>query len=78
MQQYAGWALRRLSSSEWPKRVTLVEVSARDGLQNEAAVLSAAEKIEFLDKLTECGFPVIEATSFVSPKGCLKWRMWRR
>jgi hydroxymethylglutaryl-CoA lyase len=48
--------------------VTIVEVAARDGLQNEKAVLPAATKIAFIDRLSAAGFPVIEATSFVSPK----------
>jgi len=48
--------------------VTIVEVAARDGLQNEKAVLSAATKIALVDKLSAAGFPVVEVTSFVSPK----------
>jgi hydroxymethylglutaryl-CoA lyase len=48
--------------------VTLVEVSPRDGLQNEAARLPSAVKVELVDRLTAAGFPVIEVTSFVSPK----------
>lgn len=48
--------------------VTLVEVGPRDGLQNEKQILSAATKIELIDRLANCGIPVIEAGSFVSPK----------
>jgi len=51
-----------------PQRVTLVEVSPRDGLQNEKALLPAAVKVELVDRLSAAGFPVIEVTSFVSPK----------
>jgi len=51
-----------------PERVTIVEVGPRDGLQNEAARVPAAEKIAFVDRLTEAGFPVVEVTAFVSPK----------
>jgi hydroxymethylglutaryl-CoA lyase len=51
-----------------PKRVKLVDVSPRDGLQNELGVVSTAVKIELIDRLSEAGLPVIEATSFVSPK----------
>src|SRR5689334_25358051 len=51
-----------------PKRVTVVEVGPRDGLQNEKGVVSTADKIRFVDLLSAAGFPVIEATSFVSPK----------
>ena len=49
-------------------RVRIVEVGARDGLQNEAARVPAAVKIELIERLANAGLPVIEATSFVSPK----------
>jgi len=48
--------------------VTIVEVGPRDGLQNESRTLSAALRIELIDRLAQCGVPVIEAGSFVSPK----------
>jgi hydroxymethylglutaryl-CoA lyase len=51
-----------------PQRVKLVDVSPRDGLQNEPGVVPTAVKIELIDRLSEAGLPVIEATSFVSPK----------
>jgi isopropylmalate/homocitrate/citramalate synthase len=51
-----------------PKRVKLVDVSPRDGLQNEPGVVPTAVKIELIDRLSEAGLPVIETTSFVSPK----------
>jgi hydroxymethylglutaryl-CoA lyase len=51
-----------------PKRVRMVEVGPRDGLQNEPGVVPAAVKIGLIDRLSESGLPVIEATSFVSPK----------
>lgn len=51
-----------------PTQVRLVEVSPRDGLQNEAAIIPTAVKIELIDRLSACGFQSIEATSFVSPK----------
>ncbi len=49
-----------------PQAVTIVEVSARDGLQSEARVLDTATKVEFIWRLSEAGLPMIEATSFVS------------
>ena len=49
-------------------RVRIVEVGARDGLQNEAARVPAPVKIELIERLANAGLPVIEATSFVSPK----------
>jgi hydroxymethylglutaryl-CoA lyase len=48
--------------------VFITEVAARDGLQNEKAVLSAATKIAFVDQLSAADFGTIEVTSFVSPK----------
>ncbi len=50
------------------RRVTVVEVGPRDGLQNERINLSTAEKIEFVDRLSAAGLPVIEVGAFVSPK----------
>jgi len=51
-----------------PTRVTLVEVGPRDGLQNEAQPVAAADKIELVHRLQEAGCREIEVTSFVSPK----------
>lgn len=51
-----------------PNRVKIVEVGPRDGLQNESQPVPAAVKIELIDRLTDAGLPVIEATAFVSPK----------
>jgi len=50
--------------------IQLVDVSARDGLQNEknAAVLSATDKVTFIRMLAETGLTRIEAGSFVHPK----------
>ena len=51
-----------------PPKVKIVEVGPRDGLQNESQPVPAAVKIELIDRLTDAGLPVIEATAFVSPK----------
>jgi len=51
-----------------PKKVRIVEVGPRDGLQNEAGVVPAAVKIELIHRLADAGLPAIEATAFVSPK----------
>jgi hydroxymethylglutaryl-CoA lyase len=51
-----------------PRKVKIVEVGPRDGLQNEKQALSAAVKIELVDRLSRAGFPNIEAASFVSPR----------
>ena len=52
----------------FPSRVTIVDVGARDGLQNEAAPVSTADKLRLIHGLADAGVPVVEATSFVSPK----------
>jgi hydroxymethylglutaryl-CoA lyase len=51
-----------------PKKVKMVEVGPRDGLQNEAQSVPAAVKIELIERLADAGLPVVEATAFVSPK----------
>jgi len=51
-----------------PRRVALVEVGPRDGLQNEKAPITTDMRIELCDRLTDAGFPNVEAGSFVSPK----------
>jgi len=51
-----------------PKFVTVCEMGPRDGLQNEKCVISTDDKIRYIDLLSESGLPVIEVTSFVSPK----------
>jgi hydroxymethylglutaryl-CoA lyase len=51
-----------------PKSVTVVEMGARDGLQNEHVTVATADKIRYIDLLSQSGLRWIEATSFVSPK----------
>lgn len=51
-----------------PHRVTVVEVGPRDGLQNESALVSTADKAALVDRLTAAGHSVIEVSAFVSPK----------
>lgn len=51
-----------------PTSVRVVEVGPRDGLQNEKATIPTAQKIQFINMLAEAGLPVVEATSFVSPR----------
>jgi hydroxymethylglutaryl-CoA lyase len=48
--------------------ITIYEVGPRDGLQNEAALISTANKIALIDCLSAAGLSKIETTSFVSPK----------
>jgi hydroxymethylglutaryl-CoA lyase len=51
-----------------PRRVKLVDVGPRDGLQNEKQPVPAAIKIELVQRLQAAGLKEIEVTSFVSPK----------
>jgi hydroxymethylglutaryl-CoA lyase len=51
-----------------PEHVTIYEVGARDGLQNESAIVPVEVKAEFLHRLAAAGLRVLEATSFVHPK----------
>lgn len=51
-----------------PGQVRIVEVGARDGLQNEKTFVSTADKIALIERLADCGLKSIEATAFVSPK----------
>ena len=55
-------------TSGLPDRVTIYEVGARDGLQNEAVIVPVEVKAEFLHRLAGAGLQVLEATSFVHPK----------
>jgi len=51
-----------------PTKVTLYEVGPRDGLQAETEIVSAADKIALIDRLSATGLTKIEAASFVSAK----------
>jgi hydroxymethylglutaryl-CoA lyase len=51
-----------------PDRVSVYEVSPRDGLQNEAALVPTERKVELIKALTDAGIERIEVGSFVSPR----------
>ncbi|MEV0527919.1 hydroxymethylglutaryl-CoA lyase [Streptomyces sp. NPDC050439] len=55
-------------SPSLPPRVRIYEVGARDGLQNEKAVVPTEIKAEFIRRLAAAGLTTVEATSFVHPK----------
>ena len=57
-----------MAESSLPQRVRVVEVGPRDGLQNEKATISTDDKVHFVDLLSNAGFEMVEATSFVHPK----------
>ena len=54
--------------SSFPKRVRIVDVGPRDGLQNEKGVVPTDVKVALIEALADAGLPSIEATSFVSPR----------
>jgi hydroxymethylglutaryl-CoA lyase len=51
-----------------PLQVKLVEVGARDGLQNETVIIDSADKIALINRLSAAGLTTIEVSSFVSPQ----------
>ncbi len=53
---------------ELPRRVTVVEVGPRDGLQNEPAPLSVDDRVDLCNRLLDAGLSVVETGAFVSPK----------
>jgi hydroxymethylglutaryl-CoA lyase len=57
-----------LFAGRLPKRVSIYEVSLRDGLQNEAKMLSLESKKQLVQALVKTGLTRIELTSFVSPR----------
>ena len=48
--------------------ITIVEVSPRDGLQNESVLLSTDAKVELITQLIDAGARRVEAVSFAHPK----------
>jgi hydroxymethylglutaryl-CoA lyase len=51
-----------------PRKVKVVEVGPRDGLQNEKALVPTEVKVELVNRLANAGFANVESASFVSPK----------
>jgi hydroxymethylglutaryl-CoA lyase len=63
-----GYMQAAPSPRRWPANVGVKEVGPRDGLQNEAVFIPTADKIEWINQLSETGLSYIEITSFVKPK----------
>jgi hydroxymethylglutaryl-CoA lyase len=57
-----------LSTTSLPKRVCIVDVGPRDGLQNEQAIVPTDVKVALIERLADAGITNVESTSFVSPK----------
>ncbi len=58
----------KLHELKLPERVIFGECWARDGLQNEATIVSTDDKVEMITRMVEAGIPKIEATSFAHPR----------
>ena len=54
--------------TEAPRKVSIIEVGPRDGLQSEPEILSTAVKIEFIERAINAGIRRMEVSSFVHPK----------
>ncbi|KFY08602.1 hypothetical protein V492_06079, partial [Pseudogymnoascus sp. VKM F-4246] len=70
-RQLRGFAFATTADPAPPprnNRVRIVEVGARDGLQNEKKTISADTKLDLISRLAKTGLRDIEAGSFVSPK----------
>lgn len=57
-----------VSGNRYPERVRIVDVSPRDGLQNEPVAVEVAAKVALIEALAAAGVRAIECGSFVSPK----------
>ncbi|MEO0606994.1 MAG: hydroxymethylglutaryl-CoA lyase [Pseudomonadota bacterium] len=54
------------------RRIDIVEVGPRDGLQNDPADLTVEQKLEFISRLEACGVKRMESGAFVSPRAVPK------
>ena len=54
--------------SSFPASVRIVEVGARDGLQNQSSDVSTLHKVVLIERLCDAGIKHVEAGAFVSPK----------
>lgn len=54
--------------SQNPRRISIIEVGPRDGLQSEPEVLATPVKVEFIRRALDAGIRRLEVTSFVHPK----------
>lgn len=53
---------------KWPDEITIKEVGPRDGLQNEKTMIDTADKVAWIDLLSQTGLKYIEISSFVNPR----------
>ncbi|MEO3385366.1 hydroxymethylglutaryl-CoA lyase [Mesorhizobium sp. CAU 1741] len=58
----------------FPKKVSVIDVGPRDGLQSEPAYVSVSDKIALVNGLIDAGVRHLEVTSFVSPRAVPQMR----
>lgn len=63
-----SYAAKGEKNMQLPKQITVCEVGLRDGLQNETATLTTAQKLTLLERIQSAGVNLIEIGSLVSPK----------
>lgn len=68
MNSAPSGTLPRMSRDPADRRVTVIEVGTRDGLQIEPTLVPTARKIDIVNAIIASGIREIEVTSFVSPK----------
>jgi len=66
--KHVNSSLHHATRHHYSSYVKIVEVGPRDGLQNEKTLVPTDVKIKLINDLAACNLPVIESTSFVSPK----------
>jgi hydroxymethylglutaryl-CoA lyase len=57
-----------MNTNQWPKQVTVVDVTPRDGLQDADRFLTSEQKLTFIGALIDAGIRAIEVTSFMHPR----------
>jgi hydroxymethylglutaryl-CoA lyase len=62
-------------SFNYPKKVTIGDITVRDGFQHEEKFIPTAAKLWLAEELLMCGFKHIEVTNLGTPKGCPNSRM---
>jgi len=56
-----------MPATAYPRRVRIVEVGPRDGLQNEPEIVPIETKLALIEQLADAGLPAIEVGAFVRP-----------
>ncbi|HVB20848.1 MAG TPA: hydroxymethylglutaryl-CoA lyase [Ktedonobacteraceae bacterium] len=57
-----------MNTNQWPKQITVVDVTPRDGLQDADHFVTSEQKLAFIGALIDAGIRAIEVTSFMHPR----------